>query len=274
MHVSTKELGFFPKAMTIAGSDSGGGAGIQADLKTFSANGVYGSSVVTAVTAQNTLGVHDVFELPSSLIESQIRAVMSDIGCDVIKTGMLSSSTVVETVVRTLNDFELPSLVIDPVMKAKGGASLISEEAIETVKKILIPMASIVTPNIPEAIELTGIDINDINSAKKAALYLVNIGADSVVIKGGHLDGPEAQDLYYDGDVFEIFSSERFDTKNTHGTGCTFASAIAAGLAKGLTMLRSVSDAKDYVSMAIKNNRNIGSGHGPINHFYKYWGEY
>lgn len=264
-----------PKAMTIAGSDSGGGAGIQADLKSFSANGVYGSSVITAITAQNTLGVHDVFELPSSLIESQIRAVMSDIGCDVIKTGMLSNSVIVETVVKTLKDFEFKNIniVVDPVMKAKGGASLINDEAIDTVKSILIPIASIITPNVPEAIELTNIDIIDLNSAKKAASVIMSMGAKSVVIKGGHLEGKESQDLYYDGESFEIFSSKRIDTHNTHGTGCTFASTIAAGLAKGLSMLEAVSVAKEYVTLAIKNNHDIGSGHGPVNHFFAYWGK-
>ena len=262
-----------PKAMTIAGSDSGGGAGIQADLKSFSANGVYGSSVITAITAQNTLGVHDVLELPVSLIESQIRAVMSDIGCDVIKTGMLSSSGIVETVAQTLGEFDLKNIniVVDPVMKAKGGASLINDDAIETVKNTLIPMASVVTPNVPEAVELTNIDITDVDSAKKAALEIMNMGAGSVVVKGGHLEGQESQDLYYDGKFFEIFSSERIDTHNTHGTGCTFASAIAAGLAKGFSMLDAVFAAKEYVTMAIKNNHDIGSGHGPVNHFYQYW---
>ena len=264
-----------PKAMTIAGSDSGGGAGIQADLKSFSANGVYGSSVITAITAQNTLGVHDVLELPISLIESQIRAVMSDIGCDVIKTGMLSSSVIVETVAQTLGDFDLKNIniVVDPVMKAKGGASLINDDAIETVKNILIPMASVVTPNVPEAIELTNIDITNVDSAKKAASKIMNMGAGSVVVKGGHLEGQESQDLYYDGNSFEVFSSERIDTHNTHGTGCTFASAIAAGLAKGFSMLESVSAAKEYVTLAIKNNHDIGGGHGPVNHFFKYWGK-
>ena len=271
MQSNTKSVNYFAQAMTIAGSDSGGGAGIQADLKTFSANGVYGSSVITAVTAQNTLGVQDVFELPSYLIESQIRSVMSDIGCDVIKTGMLPSSVVIETVVKTLSDFELPNLVVDPVMIAKGGTSLINNEAIDTVKNILIPIASIVTPNVPEAIALTGIDIHDIDSAKKAAVYIVDMGANAVVVKGGHLDGYESQDLYYDGEVFEVFSSKRINTKNTHGTGCTFASAIAAGLAKGSTMVKAVSEAKDYVTLAIKNNYDIGNGHGPVNHFYKYW---
>ena len=266
---------YLPKAMTIAGSDSGGGAGIQADLKTFSANGVYGSSVITAITAQNTLGVHDVLELPASLIESQIRVVMSDIGCDVIKTGMLSSSVIVETTVKTLKDFELENIdiIVDPVMKAKGGASLINDEAIDTVKNILIPMASVVTPNVPEAIELTNMNIIDVNSAKKAALAIIDMGAKAVVIKGGHLEGQESQDLYYDGKDFEIFSSERIDTHNTHGTGCTFASAIAAGLAKGFSMLESVSAAKEYVTLAIKNNHDIGGGHGPVNHFFKYWGK-
>ncbi len=163
--------------MTIAGSDSGGGAVIQADLKSFSANGVYGSSVITAITAQNTLGVHDVLELPISLIESQIRAVMSDIGCDVIKTGMLSSSVIVETVAQTLGAFDLKNIniVVDPVMKAKGGASLINDDAIETVKNILIPMASVVTPNVPEAIELTNIDITNVDSAKKAASKIMDM---------------------------------------------------------------------------------------------------
>ena len=259
------------RAMTVAGSDSGGGAGLQADLKTFAANGVYGTSVVTTITAQNTLGVQEVLELPIALIESQIDSVLTDIGTDVVKTGMLYSSEVIRAVAAKINQYDIGLLVVDPVMKAKGGAKLINDEAIDTLRNVLLPMATVITPNAPEAQDLTGIVVKDIDSAREAAIKLVEMGAKSAVVKGGHFDVGPATDVLYDGEEFRLFTTRRVDTPNTHGTGCTFASATAAGLAKGKSIRDSVSDAKSYVTGAIRNNFPMGNGHGPLNHFYEYW---
>jgi hydroxymethylpyrimidine/phosphomethylpyrimidine kinase len=260
------------KAMTIAGSDSGGGAGIQADLKSFAALGVYGTSAITAITAQNTLGVFDVLELPTSLIESQIDAIISDIGTDAVKTGMLSSSEIIQTVADKIRQHELNTLVVDPVMVAKGGDRLLQEQAVDSLRDILVPLATVVTPNAPEAEVLTGMTITTVDHAKIAARILVEeIGATCAVVKGGHLEGP-ATDVLYDGSEFTLFTQERIPTKNTHGTGCTFASATAAGLAKGLSTIDAVSDAKAYVTAAIQSSLEIGSGHGPLNHFFALWG--
>lgn len=259
------------RAMTVAGSDSGGGAGLQADLKTFAANGVYGTSVVTTITAQNTLGVQEVLELPIALIESQIDSVLTDIGTDVVKTGMLYSSEVIRAVAAKISQYDIGLLVVDPVMKAKGGAKLINDEAIDTLRNVLLPMATVITPNAPEAQDLTGIVVKDIDSAREAAIKLVEMGAKSAVVKGGHFDVGPATDVLYDGEEFRLFTTRRVDTPNTHGTGCTFASATAAGLAKGKSIRDSVSDAKSYVTGAIRNNFPMGNGHGPLNHFYEYW---
>ena len=259
-----------PRAMSIAGSDSGGGAGIQADLKTFAALGVYGTSVLTAVTAQNTLGVTAVHQVPAQTIAAQIDAVLTDIGAGAVKTGMLASSPIIECVVSQLSRHSVPWLVVDPVMIAKSGDSLLENTAVETLRSRLVPAASVITPNIPEAEALTGMNITSDPDARRAAERLVGMGAKSVVIKGGHRKGPAA-DLFYDGSQFHEFSAERIDTPNTHGTGCTFASAIAAGLAKGLGMLDSVAMAKDYVTAAIRSSFSVGQGHGPLNHFYKTW---
>ena len=261
-----------PRALTIAGSDSGGGAGIQADLKTFAALGVYGTSALTAITAQNTLGVTDVLELPTTLIESQIDAIVSDIGTDAVKTGMLSSSDIIEAVAAKLSEHGLTTLVVDPVMVAKGGDRLLREEAVEALRSVLVPLASVVTPNVPEAEVLTGLEIGSIEDLKAGARFLVDeLGAGSAVVKGGHLDGP-ATDVLYDGSDFVTFTSERIDTPNTHGTGCTFASAVAAGLAQGMDVSDAVRQAKDYVTVAIRTNFPMGGGHGPLNHFHELWG--
>ncbi|MDP6453126.1 MAG: bifunctional hydroxymethylpyrimidine kinase/phosphomethylpyrimidine kinase [SAR202 cluster bacterium] len=259
------------RAMTIAGSDSGGGAGIQADLKSFAALGVYGTSAITAITAQNTLGVTDVLELSTSLIESQIDAIVSDIGTDAVKTGMLSSSEIIQTVADKIRQHRLTPVVVDPVMVAKGGDRLLQEQAVDALRNILVPLATVVTPNAPEAEVLTGMTIVNVDDAKIAARMLVDeIGASCAVVKGGHLEGP-ATDVLYDGSEFTLFSQERIPTKNTHGTGCTFASATAAGLAKGLSTQEAVSEAKAYVTAAIQSSIEIGSGHGPLNHFYELW---
>ena len=264
-----------PKALTIAGSDSGGGAGIQADLKTFSALGVFGASALTAITAQNTVGVTAVHEIPTEVISAQIDAVITDIGADAIKTGMLSSSAIIECVAGSLQRHAgspgVRNLVVDPVMVAKSGDSLLQQEAVTTLKERLLPLAAVVTPNIPEAEALTGISVDTPEDMRRAAGLFLEMGAKSVVVKGGHLDGP-ATDLYYDGTEFREFTSPRIDTVNTHGTGCTFASAVAAGLAKGLDGPEAVAAAKEYVTEAIRHSFPIGQGHGPLSHFWQYWG--
>ena len=256
-----------PKAMTIAGSDSGAGAGIQADLKTFAALGVYGTSAITAITAQNTLRVTDILELPTSLIRSQIDAIITDIGADAVKTGMLSSSAIIEAVAQKVEEHGLTTLVVDPVMVAKGGDRLLQEEAVGTLRGRLLPLALVITPNIPEAEVLIGREIHNIADVRSAAQQLVEMGARAAVVKGGHLDGP-ATDVLYDGASFREYTTERIPSTNTHGTGCTFASAIAAGLAKGLDVPESVAQAKQYVTTAIREAFEIGGGHGPLNHFF------
>ena len=265
-----------PSAMTIAGSDSGAGAGIQADLKTFAALGVYGTSVLTAITAQNTVAVTAVHEVPTDVIEAQIDAVVTDIGVDALKTGMLSSSAIIECVTAALKKYPgipgLRRLVVDPVMVAKSGDSLLEKDAVETLRQRLLPMAAVVTPNIPEAETLTGLSIVTDEDVREAARAIVGMGATSVVVKGGHREGP-ATDVYYDGSDFEIFTSPRIETVNTHGTGCTFASAVAAGLAKGLQTKDAVGLAKEFVTEAIRRSFPIGQGHGPLHHFYKLWPE-
>ena len=263
-------------AMTIAGSDSGGGAGIQADLKTFAALGVYGTSVLTAITAQNTVAVTAVHEIPIDMIAAQIRAVVTDIGADAVKTGMLSSSAIIECVAESLRKYPdspgLRRLVVDPVMVAKSGDSLLREDAVGVLRDRLLPLAAVVTPNIPEAETLTGRSIVTEEDVRKAAQEIVAMGAASVVVKGGHREGP-ATDLYFDGSSFREFTAPRIETVNTHGTGCTFASAVASGLAKGLATEDAVGQAKEFVTEAIRRSFPIGQGHGPLNHFYKLWPE-
>jgi hydroxymethylpyrimidine/phosphomethylpyrimidine kinase len=256
-----------PRALTIAGSDSGGGAGIQADLKTFTAFGVYGMSVLTAVTAQNTVGVFGVEELPLAFIAAQIDAVMTDIGTDAAKTGMLSSAAIVTLVAEKAGEYTIENLVVDPVMVAKSGDTLLAAEAQDAVRERLLPLALVATPNAPEAEALTGVPIEGVESMREAAVRLHGMGVRWVVVKGGHVStGPEAIDIVYDGRDFTELRSPRFETANTHGTGCTLSSAIAAGLARGLTPLDAITRAKRYVSRAIETSLAIGHGHGPINH--------
>lgn len=259
-----------PTAMTIAGSDSGGGAGVQADLKTFSALGVFGTSTLTAITAQNTIGVTAVHEIPTDVIAAQIDAVVSDIGADAVKTGMLSSSPIVAIVADAVRRHDITNLVVDPVMVAKSGDRLLREEAIATIRNELIPLAKVVTPNIPEAEDLTGRAIESDDDVRRAAETIIGMGARSVVIKGGHREGPPT-DVLYDGDEFLEFTAERIPSTNTHGTGCTFASAVAAGLAHGLETPAAVRQAKDYVTAAISAAYPIGQGHGPLHHFHAFW---
>ena len=259
-----------PTVMTIAGSDSGGGAGIQADLKTFSALGVFGTSTLTAITAQNTVGVTAVHEVPTDVISAQIDAVITDIGADAVKTGMLSSRAIVETVAEAIRRHGITNLVVDPVMVAKSGDRLLREEAIASICNSLLPLAAVVTPNIPEAEDLTGLTISADDDVRQAAVSIIEMGARTVVIKGGHRDGPPT-DVFYDGDRFQEFTTERIPSTNTHGTGCTFASAVAAGLAHGLEPPAAVAQAKEYVTEAIRASYPIGQGHGPLHHFHAFW---
>ncbi|MGH7775497.1 MAG: bifunctional hydroxymethylpyrimidine kinase/phosphomethylpyrimidine kinase [Candidatus Binatia bacterium] len=259
------------KALTIAGSDSGAGAGIQADLKTFAALGVYGTSVITAITAQNTVGVTQILELTPDLVAAQIDAVIQDIGTHALKTGMLANSAIIEIVSEKIREYRLGNLVVDPVMVAKGGDLLLRQEAIETLRSRLIPLATIVTPNLPEAAQLTGIQGTKTREIKEAAKRIIAMGARSVVIKGGHRKGPAA-DLFYDGEKFHELSAPRVPTAHTHGTGCTFSAAIAASLAKGEKLEKAVVHAKRYITIAIRKGFAIGSGHSPVHHFYHFWG--
>jgi hydroxymethylpyrimidine/phosphomethylpyrimidine kinase len=258
------------KALTIAGSDSGAGAGIQADLKTFAAHGVYGTSVITAITAQNTMGVSRIVELHPDIIAAQIDAVLQDIGADAAKTGMLSNSAIIETVAEKIRQYRVANLVVDPVMVAKSGDLLLRADAIEALKSRLIPLALVVTPNLPEAEQLTGVHGARMKDLQEAARLIVGMGAKSVVIKGGHRKGPAA-DLFFDGKKFHTFNAPRIPTSNTHGTGCTFSAAIAANLAKGKKLEQSVARAKTYITRAIRKSFSIGAGHSPVNHFYNFW---
>ncbi|MDE2860389.1 MAG: bifunctional hydroxymethylpyrimidine kinase/phosphomethylpyrimidine kinase [Chloroflexota bacterium] len=258
------------KAMTIAGSDSGGGAGIQADLKTFAALGVYGTSAVTAITAQNTLGVTAVQELPPDMVAAQIDTVMSDIGADAVKTGMLANSGIIRIVAEKVGEHAIDNLVVDPVMVAKGGDRLLQEEAVEALRGLLVPLAVVVTPNLPEASVLVGRSVESLEDARRAARDILDMGARSVVVKGGHLQG-DAVDVFYDGKQLRELSAPRVDTTSTHGTGCTFASAVAAGLAQGMDMEDAVVRAKEYVTAAIRSAFPVGGGHGPLHHFHATW---
>lgn len=256
-------------ALTIAGSDSGGGAGIQADIKSMQANGVYAASVVTAITAQNTLTVTEAFELPLSLIEKQLDAVFEDISVRATKTGMLSSSQVIELVARELAAREIAPLVVDPVMISKSGYELLAEDAVETLKTKLLPLATVVTPNAHEAQHLTGIDVASTDAATEAAKAIFEMGPRAVLVKGGHIDtDDDAVDVLFDGKNTYTFAAPRILTKNTHGSGCTYASAIAANLARGMPLRESIARAKRYVTDAIRHGLSIGQGHGPTNHFY------
>ncbi len=259
-----------PKALTIAGSDSGGGAGIQADLKTFAALGVYGSSVITAITAQNTVGVTAVHEVPSDVVRAQIDAVMSDIGADAVKTGMLFSSAIIHEVAEAVRRFHIEHLVVDPVMVAKSGDRLLREDAIGAVIDDLLPLTYVVTPNIPEAEVLSGLDIQSEEGMVEAARAIHARGAHYVVVKGGHLSG-DAVDVVFDGRSVERLRSTRVDTRHTHGTGCTFSAAIAANLAMGLGALDAISEAKRYLHGALVDAYQIGAGHSPVHHFYRLW---
>ena len=257
-----------PVSLTIAGSDSGGGAGIQADLKTFSALGTFGCSVITAVTAQNTTGVYGIHEIPLDIIESQIDAVLNDLNPNVIKTGMLASIEVIKLISEKIKSSKTKNIVVDPVMIAKGGDKLIQDNAIGHLISELLPLSTVVTPNIPEAEVLSHMSISNTQDIESAAKIIHKMGPDFVVIKGGHSNDSKSNDIIFDGQKFTTLEANRILTTNTHGTGCTYASAIAAGLAKNYSVEKSVKEAKNYVTEAIKNEPGLGNGHGPLNHFF------
>lgn len=264
-----------PIALTIAGSDSGGGAGIQADLKTFSALGVYGASVVTALTAQNTRGVSAIYEVIPDFIVEQIDSVCADLNVDAVKIGMLHRAEIIDSVASSLDQHDIGHIVLDPVMVAKSGDPLLQDEAVEALKTVLIPMASIITPNIPEAARLLRRKADTIESNMNAAAErLLSLGCGSVLLKGGHShSSSDSVDIFHDGNNATALSNPRIETQNTHGTGCTLSSAICAFLAKKNGLNQSVSLAKQYISAAIASadTLQIGSGHGPVHHFHEFW---
>jgi hydroxymethylpyrimidine/phosphomethylpyrimidine kinase len=255
-------------ALTIAGSDSGGGAGIQADLKTFAAHGVYGTSAITALTAQNTVGVQGVHVVPDDFVTAQIEAVAADLGCDAVKTGMLANATIVEAVAAAVEALELPNLVVDPVMVAKSGDHLLDEEAVHAMRWTLLRLARVVTPNIPEAEVLAKMSIKSLADMREAARRIAMLKPAAVVIKGGHMAGPEVVDLLLEDGEYHEWVGPRIEGPNTHGTGCTFASAIAAHLAKGASLIEAVPAAKAYVEGAMRHGIALGKGHRPLDHFW------
>jgi hydroxymethylpyrimidine/phosphomethylpyrimidine kinase len=255
-------------ALTIAGSDSGAGAGIQADIKTFAAHGVYGTSAITAVTAQNTLGVTMFEAMPADLVTAQIEAVVSDIGAHAVKTGMLATAAIVEAVAAAVADLEIPFLVVDPVMIAKSGDRLLDDDAVGAMKAELLRRAFLVTPNIPEAEALAGMPITTADDRREAARRIVAFGASAVIIKGGHFPSGDIVDLLYDRHDFVEFRHDRVQGRHTHGTGCTFAAAITAHLALGRPLFEAVPLAQRYVAGAIRHAPALGRGNGPLDHFW------
>ncbi len=253
------------RVLILAGSDSGGGAGVQADIKAVTMMGGFAATAITAITVQNTLGVHGVHPLPLELIAAQARAVLEDIGTDAFKTGMLGSVEVVETVAALLDEADAPA-VVDPVMVAKGGHPLLPDAAVEAVKRLMIPRAALLTPNAPEAEALTGLAVRDIDGQRRAGEALLAMGARAVLMKGGHVDGPTVIDLLMTADGETVLEAERIDTRHTHGTGCTLASACAAGLALGRPLEVAVAEAWAYVGEAIRRAPGLGGGHGPLDH--------
>lgn len=273
----TKEINKkrYTRVLTIAGSDSGGGAGIQADLKTISANGCYGMSVITALTAQNTLGVSAIHPVPVEFVRQQLEAVLEDIGTDGIKIGMLFSPELITEVGKQLRKFKATNTVLDPVMVAQSGDDLLENEAVEALKHELIPHADIITPNLPEASVLLGRQITTLDELEHAAVDLCGLGCANVLLKGGHLEGDICDDLLYLGDEGRTitFSGRRIPTRNNHGTGCTLSSAIATYLALGKTVEQAVAAAKGYITGAIESGAQytIGKGHGPVDHFFHFF---
>jgi hydroxymethylpyrimidine/phosphomethylpyrimidine kinase len=270
-----EQLKTYHRVLTIAGSDSGGGAGIQADLKTIAANGCYGMSVITALTAQNTLGVTGIHAVPVAFVAAQMEAVLSDIGVDAVKIGMLFSPELIRTVAENLQKFDIRTVVLDPVMVAQSGDKLLQDEAIEALKQYLIPLAHLITPNLPETSVLLGRDILTAEAIEDAAVELAAMGCGNVLIKGGHLEGSDSDDCLYLGPEQRmiILPGERIATRNNHGTGCTLSSAIASFIARGETIENAVRRAKDYITGAIRAGAeySIGHGHGPVHHFYRFF---
>jgi len=265
----------YHKVLTIAGSDSGGGAGIQADLKTFSAIGCYGMSVITALTAQNTVGVTGIHAVPPLFVEEQMEAVFTDIGADAVKIGMLFSPELIQAVSRQLIRHGACNIVLDPVMVAQSGDKLLQDEAIEAIKEHLMPLADVVTPNLPEAAVLLEREIKVTDDLQEAARDLSRYGSKNILVKGGHLEDADSSDLLFvtEEDRFVRLEGSRIDTRNTHGTGCTLSSAIAAHLARGLGIEDAVRKAKIYITEAIRSGAEyvLGHGHGPVNHFFGLW---
>ena len=253
------------RVLIIAGSDSGGGAGIQADIKTVTALGGYAATAVTAITVQNTLGVTGVHPIPPSLVEAQARAVLDDIGADAIKTGMLGDVEMVERVAAILESTRAPA-VVDPVMVAKGGANLLAATAIEAVRSLMVPRAFLLTPNAPEAQALTGLAVETPDDLRRAGEALLALGAQAVLMKGGHVEGPRVIDILMTSQGETTFEGERLETRHTHGTGCTLASAVATGLAQGLDLPQAVARAWAYVHEALRQAPGFGAGHGPLDH--------
>jgi hydroxymethylpyrimidine/phosphomethylpyrimidine kinase len=259
------------RALTIAGSDSGGGAGIQADLKTFMAFSVFGMSAITAITVQDTLGVYQVQAIDPDIVSSQIDVVVNDLGVDAIKIGMLFTQPIIEAVAKSLRKIPDIPVVLDPVMRAKGGTALLNAGAEETLRDLLLPLATVITPNLPEAAALTGFPVTTREDMVKAAEFLTRCGVSYVLIKGGHLEGDAlSSDFLLAHGEGVWLDAERINTKDTHGTGCTLSSAIAAGLARGQTLAESIPQAKNYVTEAIKHAPGLGHGHGPLLH---HWGQ-
>ena len=254
------------RVLIIAGSDSGGGAGLQADLKTVTALGGYAATAVTAITVQNTLGVTGVLPVPADMVTAQARAVLDDIGADALKTGMLGDIAMVETVAAILDSAVGIPAVVDPVMTAKGGAALLATDAMDAVRRLMVPRARLLTPNVPEAEALTGLGITNLDDQRRAGEALLALGARAVLMKGGHLHGERVTDLLLTPDGETLFESARLETRHTHGTGCTLASACAAGLAQGLTLEAAVARAWAYVQEAIARAPGLGRGHGPLDH--------
>jgi len=255
------------RVLIIAGSDSGGGAGIQADIKAVTALNAFAATALTALTAQNTLGVHAVHAVPLDFIARQIEVVLTDIGADVVKTGMLGDASVIETVCAALERYApgIP-VVVDPVMVAKGGHKLLADEAVDSLRRQLLPRATVITPNLPEAEALSGMTIASVADMRAAAIALLALGVPAVLLKGGHLPGDELVDLLATAEGIEAFSAPRIQTRHTHGTGCTTASAVAAGLAQGMSLRDAVLRARAYVRAAIASAPGFGAGHGPLNH--------
>ncbi|MFV1986259.1 MAG: bifunctional hydroxymethylpyrimidine kinase/phosphomethylpyrimidine kinase [Gemmatimonadota bacterium] len=266
MNLTSSAVTVPPVALTIAGSDSGGGAGVQADLKTFEAFGVFGTSAITAVTAQNTVGVHSVLPMTGDLVTAQILAVVTDLAPSAVKTGMLATADIAATVAAAISDLDISPVVVDPVMVSTGGDRLLDEDALDVIRSRLLPVATLVTPNLAEAGLLTGLDVRDRRQMSKAARCLVEAGASAALVKGGHLAGDEIVDVLWDGESETVWEARRLPGGNTHGTGCTLSAAITAGLAAGSALIPAISEAIAYTRRAIASAPGLGQGPGPLDH--------